>query len=477
MCAVKWHNHIYFYFPDDSDAPRGLVHHLPRRLLKGQAQLRKRRKAATGKRLEAETDSESDEEEEEDKEKWSKTDPGLLGTKTPPFVKPVLSADDAAELDKLSTAYDYYKLFQSEKWVEEIVFQSKLYAVQENLPQALDIMSVDSYRCVEALLLHSGYHSVPQRRRMWETKADCHNSLVADAIRRREADAVLACLHFRDNMKIEPNGDNYYKVRPIFHNLNQASKRWFSSYQKFSVDEVMIPYYGRHSSKQYIHGKPVKYGFKVWAICTSDGSGVWFEPYCGRHTLIQDGGFGQGPNVVLDLVQKVGLLPGSQVFFDNLFTSFPLLRQLSEMGLAGTGTVRQNRLKKVTLIPTKKEMGKKTLERGYSKAVYKEDQVLVAWKDSKGVFVASNKHSAESSTTCKRFCRTKRTHIMVRIPDMIREYNIGMGGVDLLDALVACYRYTQHTLHIEHIHVYLFFPFLPSPVAHLPKFKEIKKNI
>ena len=85
--------------------------------------------------MEAETDSDSDEEEEEDKEKWSKTDPGLLGTKTPPFVKPVLSADDAAELDKLSTAYDYYKLFQSEKWVEEIVFQSKLYAVQENLAE------------------------------------------------------------------------------------------------------------------------------------------------------------------------------------------------------------------------------------------------------------------------------------------------------------------------------------------------------
>jgi hypothetical protein len=62
---------------------------------------------------------------------------------------------------------------------------------------------------------------------------------------------------------------------------------------------------------------------------------------------------------------------------------------------------------------------------------------------------------------------------MVRIPDMIREYNIGMGGVDLLDALVACYRYTEHTLHIEHIHVYLFFPFLSFPVAHLAKFKEI----
>jgi hypothetical protein len=43
---------------------------------------------------------------------------------------------------------------------------------------------------------------------------------------------------------------------------------------------------------------------------------------------------------------------------------------------------------------------------------------------------------------------------------MIREYNIGMGGVDLLDALVACYRYTEHTVHIEHIPVQYTYFFL-----------------
>ncbi len=42
----------------------------------------------------------------------------------------------------------------------------------------------------------------------------------------------------------------------------------------FSCDEVMVPYYGRHSTKQYIHGKPVRYGYKVWALCTSGGSYV-----------------------------------------------------------------------------------------------------------------------------------------------------------------------------------------------------------
>ena len=66
----------------------------------------------------------------------------------------------------------------------------------------------------------------------------------------------------------------------------------------------MIPYFGKHFSKQYINNKPVKYGFKVWVMATSSGCGVQFEPYCGKHTFIEDKGLGQGPNVVLDLLHK-----------------------------------------------------------------------------------------------------------------------------------------------------------------------------
>jgi hypothetical protein len=192
------------------------------------------------------------------------------------------------------------------------------------------------------MLLHSGYHTVPRRRMLWEMKKDCHNTLVANSIRRAEVEAVLSCLHFRDNSLIDT--DAYYKVRPIFENLNSNNTMWFAEEEKYSVDEVMIPYFGRHSSKQYIHGKPIRYGFKVWALCTSGGAGVWYEPYCGRDTKIDDKGLGQGPNVVLDLVEKAQIGRGTEVFFDNLFTSFPLLENLSEKGIGGTGTVRQNRL-------------------------------------------------------------------------------------------------------------------------------------
>ena len=74
---------------------------------------------------------------------------------------------------------------------------------------------------------------------------------------------------------------------------------------------------------------------------------------------------------------------------DNLFTSFPLLNKLSQMGIAGTGTVRQNRLNKVE-IQTKKELLKKNVKRGHLESTFMDDQVLCAWKDNKPVFVASN---------------------------------------------------------------------------------------
>jgi hypothetical protein len=52
-------------------------------------------------------------------------------------------------------------------------------------------------------------------------------------------------------------------VRPIFANLNRSSSKWFTECEDYSVDEIMIPYFGRHSSKQFIHGKPIRYGYKV----------------------------------------------------------------------------------------------------------------------------------------------------------------------------------------------------------------------
>lgn len=261
---------------DDSDQPDGLIHHFSHRLLGSGAHSRKRKRANKGgrqQRLEAEEESEDDQELGDGDRRpvrrppsirdWIKTNPGLVGNNVPDYIKPVLEDEDQTTLENLSSAYDYYRLFQPDSFANEVVYQSRLYAVQKGFNKQLERLGKDTYRCTEALLLHSGYNGVPRRKMLWELKKDCHNALVADSIRRDDVDAVLQCLHFRDNSLL--NDDAYFKVRPVFENLNKTGK-WIklrASSGAYSVDEIMVPYYGRHSSKQFIRGKPIRFGYKV----------------------------------------------------------------------------------------------------------------------------------------------------------------------------------------------------------------------
>ncbi len=92
-------------------------------------------------------DSDSDEEEQAS-HLWSRRDPGKVGASIPPFNKPVLSAADSARLDSLSTAYDFYKVFQSDGFADEILYQSRLYAVQKGHKTAMEQINLDTYRYV-----------------------------------------------------------------------------------------------------------------------------------------------------------------------------------------------------------------------------------------------------------------------------------------------------------------------------------------
>jgi hypothetical protein len=77
---------------------------------------------------------------------WSHNDPELVGSNIPPFIKPVLSAKDSDHLENLSTAYDYYKLFQSDSFVNEVLYQSRLYAVQKGFQKPMELLNRNTDR-------------------------------------------------------------------------------------------------------------------------------------------------------------------------------------------------------------------------------------------------------------------------------------------------------------------------------------------
>lgn len=48
-----------------------------------------------------------------------------------------------------------------------------------------------------------------------------------------------------------------------------------------SIDEQMVPYFGRHSCKMYIKGKPIRFGFNLWCLYSSKGYLFSCSPYGG----------------------------------------------------------------------------------------------------------------------------------------------------------------------------------------------------
>ena len=63
-------------------------------------------------------------------------------------------------------------------------------------------------------------------------------------------------LHLADNDKL-PEGDKVAKISPLYDELNKSLIKFGVHNQLLSVDEAMVPYYGRHGAKMFIRGKQI----------------------------------------------------------------------------------------------------------------------------------------------------------------------------------------------------------------------------
>ena len=116
------------------------------------------------------------------------------------------------------------------------------------------------------------------------------------------------------------------KVRLLYNSINKRCLKYFSDLSSIYVDKSKLPYYGRHSSKQRIAGKPIRMGYKMWVLEKSNGYVVQFDLYQGakdqnlsRKSAVNRG---LGEKVVLDFLNSLRQKLSYHVFFDTFFTSF-----------------------------------------------------------------------------------------------------------------------------------------------------------
>ncbi|KAG5877446.1 hypothetical protein JTB14_033737 [Gonioctena quinquepunctata] len=88
-----------------------------------------------------------------------------------------------------------------------------------------------------------------------------------------------SCMHDNDNL---PEVDKLGKVIPLIERINQ-NFIWYATIEpNISIDESMKPYYGRNGCKQYIKGKPIRFGYKAWVAALKSGYCLAFDIYQGK---------------------------------------------------------------------------------------------------------------------------------------------------------------------------------------------------
>ena len=73
--------------------------------------------------------------------------------------------------------------------------------------------------------------------------------------------------------------------------------------------------------------------------------------------------------------------------------------------------------------------------------------IILKWMDNNAVHIASNFIVVEPISSVNRWIPEEKCRKEIQCPRIIKEYNGGMGGVDLADMLIALYMIAVKTHH------------------------------
>ena len=336
---------------------------------------------------------------------------------------------------------EFFKMFFDDELISFLADQTNIYSVSK-VGTSINTNPKEIEQFLGAIII-MGILKLPRYRMYWSPKTRI--PVIADAMGVTRFEKLKRFFHCNDNAKMvpreNPNFDKLFKVRPVLNSvLNKCRK--LPQEEKHSVDEQIIPTKCRSGMRQYLPKKPNKWGIKVWARCGVSGMVYDFEIYTGKSSTppISDE-LGVMGNTVLRLTSGLPPKVGHKVYFDNLFSSIPLLRHLQDKGIWCVSTIRANRM----LGANKQLKSEKQLKQlGRGSMDWRVDAnsgiTVIRWYDNGVVQLASTFIGEEQGNTVDRWSTKENKKIEIECPAMVEEYNAHMGGVDLCDMLLAMYR-------------------------------------
>ncbi|KAJ8927510.1 hypothetical protein NQ314_020007 [Rhamnusium bicolor] len=161
--------------------------------------------------------------------------------------------------------------------------------------------------------------------------------------------------------------------------------------------------------------KPIRFGYKLWAMCADSGYCFNFFLYCGKEVTQSKNPL--GTRVVTSMLTVVDNPFGYTVHFDDFFSNYNLFKILKEKGFRATGTIRDNRTEKCPL-----------------KSVKEVEKTKRVTHDHR--FDKKNKIMLSQYVLSKGGIKTRKSQAPISQPKLINNYNKFMGGVDHHDWLL-----------------------------------------
>lgn len=233
--------------------------------------------------------------------------------------------------------------------------------------------------------------------------------------------------------------DRMYRVRELFECFISRCRSNYWPTVCIAVDECIKKFKGRCVFKQYIKNKPVRWGIKIFAVCCSATSYMWNAAfYLGKRSEEKEVDKSITQKTVLKLLEPLSGFH-HKAYFDNYYTSIPLLVALQKMCIYCTGTIRVNRKgldKRITIKKAEETSLKKTP--GYCRYSSYGSWVFAAWFDKRPVHLLSNCHIAHGTIeeySVQHWYPSKEGKVLktVFMPSIVLCYNQFMGAVDRFD--------------------------------------------
>ena len=210
--------------------------------------------------------------------------------------------EEALSDERLMMPYEFFRKMLTDEMIDNIVDQTGRNDMQKEGKQLCT--TAKEIEMMIGIYLRMGFVQMPRVCAYWE--AESRYAPIADIMGCNRFEKLTSFLHFCDNLSVTPEekGDKLWKLRPWLNELRNSFLA-IPTEEYNSVDEIMVAFKGKHSIRQYIHGKPNPWGFKHWGRAGASEILYDFDVYQGSTAKKEEVSIGLSGDVVMKLASTL----------------------------------------------------------------------------------------------------------------------------------------------------------------------------